>query len=233
MQDTPPNASPPPAAKAQPSKTRAFFLSQSAEQTASFATGSATKSYLPVSLSLILLATAITVGASIIGWTSIFQESEKIEISLESVSAQPTGNLEMTGARYSGTTENGVTFSINAERAIETGDQKGRITLFSPDGFVTSQQDGKTSLSSVQAIYHSAERRLEMTGQVTIVQSQRALTLTSEEMTALIGKGELLSQKPVTLKGENVLLTAEGMHATENGEVILFTGKSRMKLKQN
>ena len=52
-------------------------------------------------------------------------------------------------------------------------------------------------------------------------------------MTALIGKGELLTKTPVTLTGQDIFLTAQGMHATENGEVILFTGKSRIELKQN
>ena len=188
---------------------------------------------LPVSLSLVLLATAIGIGGAIIGWTSFFQQSDNIEISLESVSTQPAGNLEMTGARYSGTTDNGMKFLISAERAVESASQKGLIRLFGPDGFVSSEKDGRTNLSSNQAVYHTDERRLDLYGAVNIFQSRQQLTLTSEEMTALIGKGELLTKTPVTLTGQNIFLTAQGMHATENGEVILFTGKSRIELKQN
>ena len=188
---------------------------------------------LPVSLSLILLATAIGIGGAIIGWTSFFQKSDNIEISLESVSTQPAGNLEMTGARYSGTTDNGMTFLIRADRAVESASQKGLIRLFGPDGFVSSQKDGRTNLSSDEAVYHADERRLDLYGAVNIFQSRQRLTLTSEEMTALIGKGELLTKTPVTLTGQDIFLTAQGMHATENGEVILFTGKSRIELKQN
>ena len=139
----------------------------------------------------------------------------------------------MTGARYSGTTENGLKFSINAERAVESASQKGLVRLFAPDGFVSSDKDGKTNLSSNEAIYHAAERRLDMTGNVSIFQSRQNLTLSSEEMTALFGKGELLTEKPVTLQGPDIFLTSQGMHATENGDVILFTGKSRIELKQN
>jgi len=188
---------------------------------------------LPVSLSLVLLATAIGIGGAIIGWTSFFQQSDNIEISLESVSTQPAGNLEMTGARYSGTTDNGMKFLISAERAVESASQKGLIRLFGPDGFVSSDKDGRTNLSSNEAVYHADKRRLDLYGAVNIFQSKQQLTLTSEEMTALIGKGELLTKTPVTLTGQNIFLTAQGMHATENGEVILFTGKSRIELKQN
>jgi len=188
---------------------------------------------LPVSLSLVLLATAIGIGGAIIGWTSFFQQSDNIEISLESVSTQPAGNLEMTGARYSGTTDNGMIFLISAERAVESASQKGLIRLFGPDGFVSSDKDGRTNLSSNEAVYHADKRRLDLYGAVNIFQSKQQLTLTSEEMTALIGKGELLTKTPVTLTGQNIFLTAQGMHATENGEVILFTGKSRIELKQN
>jgi len=188
---------------------------------------------LPVSLSLVLLATAIGIGGAIIGWTSFFQQSDNIEISLKSVSTQPAGNLEMTGARYSGTTDNGMKFLISAERAVESASQKGLIRLFGPDGFVSSDKDGRTNLSSNEAVYHADKRRLDLYGAVNIFQSKQQLTLTSEEMTALIGKGELLTKTPVTLTGQNIFLTAQGMHATENGEVILFTGKSRIELKQN
>jgi len=188
---------------------------------------------LPVSLSLVLLATAIGIGGAIIGWTSFFQQSDNIEVSLGSVSTQPAGNLEMTGARYSGTTDNGMKFLISAERAVESASQKGLIRLFGPDGFVSSDKDGRTNLSSNEAVYHADKRRLDLYGAVNIFQSKQQLTLTSEEMTALIGKGELLTKTPVTLTGQNIFLTAQGMHATENGEVILFTGKSRIELKQN
>ena len=220
MQDTPPQ------------KTH-IFTPQTSQSAAHRASRPSRASGLPISLSLFLLGIAIIIGGVIVGWTSFFQKNDNIEISLESVSAQPAGNLEMTVARYSGTTENGMTFSIKAERAIESANQRGVVRLFAPDGFISSSEEGRTNLSSQEAIYDAGERRLDMAGNVKIVQSQQQLTLSSEEMTALIGKGELLTQKPVTLEGPDIFLSSQGMHATENGDVILFTGKSRIELKQN
>lgn len=215
------------------SQKRTIFTPQAEDPAQNQPAVPARRTTLPVSLSLILLGSAIIIGGVIVGWTSFFQQTDNIQISLESVSAQPAGNLEMTGAHYSGTTENGLKFSINAERAVESAPQKGLVRLFAPDGFVSSDKDGKTNLSSNEAIYHTAERRLDMTGNVSIFQSRQNLTLSSEEMTALFGKGELLTEKPVTLQGPDIFLTSQGMHATENGDVILFTGKSRIELKQN
>ncbi len=91
-----------------------------------------------------------------------------------SVSTQPAGTLEMTGARYSGTTENGVEFSINAERAVESADEKGLVVLYEPDGFVSSESDGRTDLSSNSALYYATER-LDMSGNVNIYQSNKIL----------------------------------------------------------
>lgn len=216
----------------QPSKTN-IFTPQIAEADTETALQKPQRSGLPVSLSLILLGVAIIIGGIIVGWTSFFQNNDNIEISLESVSTQPTGTLEMTGARYSGTTENGVEFSINAERAVESADEKGLVVLYEPDGFVSSESDGRTDLSSNSALYYATERRLDMSGNVNIYQSKQNLTLKSEEIVALIGKGEMLSNKPVILEGPDIFLTSQGMHATDNGEVIKFTGKSRVELKQN
>lgn len=216
----------------QPAKTN-IFTPQIAEADTETALQKPQRSGLPVSLSLILLGVAIIIGGIIVGWTSFFQNNDNIEISLESVSTQPTGTLEMTGARYSGTTENGVEFSINAERAVESADEKGLVMLYEPDGFVSSESDGRTNLSSNSALYYATERRLDMSGNVNIYQAKQNLTLKSEEIVALIGKGEMLSNKPVILEGPDIFLTSQGMHATDNGEVIKFTGKSRVELKQN
>ena len=216
----------------QPSKTN-IFTPQIAEADTETALQKPQRSGLPVSLSLILLGVAIIIGGIIVGWTSFFQNNDNIEISLESVSTQPTGTLEMTGARYSGTTENGVEFSINADRAVKSADKKGLVVLYEPDGFVSSESDGRTNLSSNSALYYATERRLDMSGNVNIYQSKQNLTLKSEEIVALIGKGEMLSNKPVILEGPDIFLTSQGMHATDNGEVIKFTGKSRVELKQN
>ncbi|MBL6605615.1 MAG: LPS export ABC transporter periplasmic protein LptC [Alphaproteobacteria bacterium] len=216
----------------QPAKTN-IFTPQIAEADTETALQKPQRSGLPVSLSLILLGVAIIIGGIIVGWTSFFQNNDNIEISLESVSTQPTGTLEMTGARYSGTTENGVEFSINADRAVESADEKGLVVLYEPDGFVSSESDGRTNLSSNSALYYATERRLDMSGNVNIYQAKQNLTLKSEEIVALIGKGEMLSNKPVILEGPDIFLTSQGMHATDNGEVIKFTGKSRVELKQN
>ena len=216
----------------QPAKTN-IFTPQIAEADTETALQKPQRSGLPVSLSLILLGVAIIIGGIIVGWTSFFQNNDNIEISLESVSTQPTGTLEMTGARYSGTTENGVEFSINADRAVKSADKKGLVVLYEPDGFVSSESDGRTNLSSNSALYYATERRLDMSGNVNIYQSKQNLTLKSEEIVALIGKGEMLSNKPVILEGPDIFLTSQGMHATDNGEVIRFTGKSRVELKQN
>lgn len=216
----------------QPAKTN-IFTPQIAEADTETALQKPQRSGLPVSLSLILLGVAIIIGGIIVGWTSFFQNNDNIEISLESVSTQPTGTLEMTGARYSGTTENGVEFSINADRAVESADKKGLVVLYEPDGFVSSESDGRTNLSSNSALYYATERRLDMSGDVNIYQAKQNFTLKSEEIVALIGKGEMLSNKPVILEGPDIFLTSQGMHATDNGEVIRFTGKSRVELKQN
>jgi len=216
----------------QPAKTN-IFTPQIAEADTETALQKPQRSGLPVSLSLILLGVAIIIGGIIVGWTSFFQNNDNIEISLESVSTQPTGTLEMTGARYSGTTENGVEFSINADRAVKSADKKGLVVLYEPDGFVSSESDGRTNLSSNSALYYATERRLDMSGNVNIYQVKQNLTLKSEEIVALIGKGEMLSNKPVILEGPDIFLTSQGMHATDNGEVIRFTGKSRVELKQN
>ncbi len=187
---------------------------------------------LRFSLSIILLLTAVLVTGLAIGWTSFFPQSENIEISLATASKTPTGNLEMTGARYAGTTPSGMKFTIQASRAIESAQNRGVVRLFEADGFVEDNKEGKTTLSAKEALYDTTAKRLDMTGDVDIYQDQHQMRLTSQMMTAFMDKGELVTEMPVKLASPQLLLTAEGMHAKEHGDIILFKGKSRAQLKQ-
>ena len=185
-----------------------------------------------LSISLILLTASLVVGGVTVWWSGFYAETENIAISVETVSKTPSDQLQMTGARYSGVTETGLKFNIEADKVIEMSDKAGLVHLFKPDGWIDSDKDGRTTLASEEAVYDAQSAVLDMSGDVRIYQQQQDMTLQSQQMTALINSGDLKTDKPVRLSGPAIKLTAQGMESKNRGEVILFTGQTQARLTQ-
>ena len=178
-------------------------------------------------VSFILLGGAILIAGGMVGLSSIFQPQENIEIDITSLSATPTGSLEMTGARYSGRTPSGNFFSITADRAVEDANNKETMHLFNPDG--TFERDGKgtTHLLSKEGFYNANSDTIELFGAVRVHRVIQNLTLLTERMEANIESGTLLAPTAVEVTSPDMQVTAEGMQAYNHGERIIFTGNPR------
>jgi LPS export ABC transporter protein LptC len=178
-------------------------------------------------VSFILLGGAILIAGGMVGLSSIFQPQENIEIDITSLSATPTGSLEMTGARYSGRTPSGNFFSITADRAVEDANNKETMHLFNPDG--TFERDGKgtTHLLSKEGFYNTNADTIELFGSVRVHRDIQNLTLLTERMEANIRSGTLLAPTAVEVTSPDMQVTAEGMQAYNHGERIIFTGNPR------
>ena len=184
-------------------------------------------------VSIILLGGAILIAGGMVGLSSIFQPHENIEVDITSLSATPTGSLEMTGARYSGRTPSGNFFSITAHRAVEDANNKETMHLFNPDG--TFERDGKgtTHLLSKEGFYNANADTIEVFGAVRVHRDIQNLTLLTERMEANIGSGTLLAPTAVELTSPDMQVTAEGMQAYNHGERVIFTGNPRAVLISN
>ena len=178
-------------------------------------------------VSFILLGGTILIAGGMVGLSSIFQPQENLEIDITSLSATPTGSLEMTGARYSGRTPSGNFFSITADRAVEDANNKETMHLFNPDG--TFERDGKgtTHLLSKEGFYNANADTIELFGAVRVHRVVKNLTLLTERMEANIGSGTLLAPTAVEVTSPDMHVTAEGMQAYNHGEHIIFTGNPR------
>ena len=185
-----------------------------------------------LSVSLLLLVASALIGGITILWSGFFAESENIEISLETVSKTPANQLQLTGAEYSGITETGLQYNIQADRVVETKEQAGLLHLYEADGWISSETDGVTTLLSKEAVYNSTTATLDMSGNVQIHQKQQDMLLKSQRMTAQIESGDLKTDMPVTVTGPKIELTSEGLETQNRGEIILFIGQTQARLKQ-
>ena len=184
-------------------------------------------------VSFILLGGAILIAGGMVGMSSIFQPQENIEIDVTSLSAAPTGSLEMTGARYSGRTASGNFFSITADRAVEDANNKQTMHLFNPNGTVERDGEGTTRLKSKEGFYNANADTIELFGAVKVYRDIQNVTLLTEKMQANIGAGTLLAPTAVKVSSPNMQVTADGMQAYNHGDRIIFTGNPRAVFNSN
>ena len=184
-----------------------------------------------LSLSVIFLASAISISALVIGLLGFGGQGDQIEIEVQAVNISEAGTLSLLGARYSGKTQSGSRFNITAQEAVENQPEAGKILLMQPDGFILNKDGSRMNVQASQAIYEETSGMLDLSGDVQVTQSRRNLTLRATSLLAALEDGNLISQDPVELVGPNLIVTGQGLAANEAQNVIIFTGKSKLTFK--
>jgi len=180
----------------------------------------------------LLLGTAlVAIGIGALGWTNFLSEDNTIQISLQTVSKTKSSALEMTGARYSGTTQTGKQYVITADRAVEQQAGSGEISLFQPNGVVTDTASQQTRMIARQASYTSASSMIRLSGDVVIYQSVNDMTLKTQYAEADIENGLFEVPRNVTIQSPRMSLVADSMTSRNKGQYYLFGGQSKLVLK--
>lgn len=184
-----------------------------------------------LSLSVLFLASAVSISALVLGILGFGGQSDQIEIDVQAVDISEAGTLSLIGARYSGRTQSGSRFNITAQEAVENQPEAGKVLLLQPDGFILNEDGSRMNVQASQAIYEETSGMLNLSGDVQITQSRHNLTLRATTLLAALEDGNLISQDPVELVGPNLIVTGEGLAANEGQKSIVFTGKSRLTHK--
>ena len=177
---------------------------------------------------LILGAILVLSSIVVIIWSSFINDDNTIEISVQSVSTTKTSGIEMTGAKYAGTTSTGKRYVITADKASETQAGGNEIKLIAPDGTLQDEEDRQMKMSAKEAVYISTQDQINMRGNVVIYQSENDLTLRTEYAEAYIAKGDFHAPQYVVLNSPSLHVTSQTMTARNNGTYFLFTGQTKL-----
>ena len=180
---------------------------------------------------LIFSAILVLTGILSLGWTQFLGENNAIEISVQSVASTKTTGIEMTGARYAGTTASGKRYLITADKASEEQFGSGEITLIAPDGTLDGEGSNQVRVRANEAIYYANDEQMHMRGDVVLYQSERELTLRTAYAEADIGEGRFEAPQPVVMQSPSLYLTSQAMLARDGGSYFLFTGKTRLVMQ--
>ncbi len=183
--------------------------------------------------SYLLLIPSIFFSIGVIWWLYFADQTGNIEVSIEQVSQSQAGNTKMTGARFSGRTNDGENFEITAEQAIDNMPKQGLIHLSKPDGTIWTKNGSIIKINSFEAILDQSRETTLFQGTVEIKQTQPKVNINTSELSVDLVNKIYHSNQPVVVITENMKITGEDMSINQESGTIYFGGHANLIIMAN
>jgi lipopolysaccharide export system protein LptC len=170
----------------------------------------------------------VVVLAGIIG--PMFSEATGILVRNMPLGANRGEYMRMDRPHFAGNDSKQQPYTLTADYAIQkTRDQK-IYDLFQPKADLLDRKERWVALTADNGKYDQQLRMLDLAGKVTIVQD-KGYTLTTERARIDLDASAAYGDRPVSGHGPDAQIESEGFHASEKGDRLVFTGRSRLILK--
>lgn len=175
-----------------------------------------------VRTSLIFIAVGTAMSLATVLWLVLFSQRSEIKV-------DESGDAELTGAVYRGTTEGGDPYEITAEVVQER--QDGVVDLASPTALLNQSSGDVINLTSLTGVYFPNRGEIDFAGDVVITSRDTGLVMTSQAITANLDEGLMVSDQPVRVENDSGLVVADSMRILNRSDLIIFTGNPRLTLQ--
>ncbi|MDJ0944053.1 MAG: LPS export ABC transporter periplasmic protein LptC [Kiloniellales bacterium] len=180
-------------------------------------------------LKTLLPSFAIGMVLLIFAWPQINVESEHFRLGVPELAADYADSLSMLNARFDGVDEEGRPFSLSADEASQPSSVNEIVDLSLPKGDITLKDGTWLALTAKTGKYDRQGNTLDLEGAVSLFHDQGFELLTeTAEVDLEVGRAE--GSDPVTGQGPFGQLLSEGFRVEDDGDTIVFTGRSRMVL---
>lgn len=146
------------------------------------------------------------------------------------VTDKPVSNEEGTTAsraHFEGIDGKDRPFTISAARAFQPNADQDRIVLDQPEADIVLRDGSWVAVSAERGDYHKGRELLELRGQVNLFHDQ-GFELTTNSVDVDLERGVAESRETVQGQGPFGHITAEGMQVRDNGDTVIFTGKTEL-----
>ncbi|MEX0921561.1 MAG: LPS export ABC transporter periplasmic protein LptC [Rhodovibrionaceae bacterium] len=176
----------------------------------------------------LLPAVAAALIALLIFWPRI--QGEVAGMTGFGVSGQPPVEEDGTTAkraRFEGVDGKNRPFSISAERAFQPNGDSNRIVLDSPEADITLNDGSWVAVTAERGDYRQNGETLELRGQVNLFHD-KGFEFYTESVDVDLESGVAQGSQAVQGQGPFGHIAAEGFELRDNGQTIVFTGKTEL-----
>ena len=180
-----------------------------------------------------MLIPSIFISLGVVWWLNFAGQTGNIEVSIEQVSQTQDGDTKMTGARFSGRTDDGENFEITAEQAVDNMPKQGLIHLLKPDGTIWTKNGSIIKINSLEAILDQSKKTTLFQGTVEINQTKPKVNINTSELSVDLVNKIYHSNQPVIVVTENMKITGEDMSINQESGTIYFGGYANLVIMEN
>ena len=140
------------------------------------------------------------------------------------------GKIVMEKPAVSGRNDEGISYTMLAERALQDIKNPDLITLQTIKASVPVSKDVLASVTAIEALYNRARDNLKMTAPFSIdLNSGIQAKFQSAQLDVKAGRME--TAKPVSIVTKSASILAQSMKMTDKGRTITFRGKVKVSIE--
>ena len=179
------------------------------------------------SMKFLLPALATALVLLVIAWPQLIPDERNLGLDFSKIAREQAKTLNMLNAHYSGVDENNQPFNVTADMATQAPGNKDVIELQHPEANIKTTGGEVVALSARIGHYDREVETLDLNGTVHLTHD-KGFEITTESATVDLKDGSAAGDDAVSGQGPAGELQSEGFRLREKGQIIIFTGKSRM-----
>ena len=184
-------------------------------------------------LSLLLVGVGAVLTLAVASWLGLLANGKDVSLEIKEVKRAESGEVQLTGARYRGSTPAGKPYEITAAKANEAPDGSGRVDMDQPTAVLTMRNGSLVNLQSNAGVFNKQTNIVSMSGAVVVTQPDRNLRLDTEALEANLKAGDMHSDVAVQVQDIDRRINANSMQVYDNGARIVFGGATKMIIKNS
>ncbi|MEQ9607991.1 MAG: LPS export ABC transporter periplasmic protein LptC [Kiloniellaceae bacterium] len=179
------------------------------------------------SMKVLLPALAAGLVLLVIAWPQLMPDVSRSGLDFAKIARDQAKTLNMLNARYSGVDENNQPFNVAADLATQAPDDENVVELQHPKADIKTTEGDLVALTARVGHYRREEEILDLTGTVHLTHD-KGFDILTETATINLNDGSATGDMPVSGQGPSGELQSQGFRLSDRGQVIVFTGKSRL-----
>lgn len=142
------------------------------------------------------------------------------------------GQTTVVSPRYVGVDNDDQPYAVMARRAVSPAEGSGQINMQDPEAEITLRSGRFITLRSDAAVYFDAADELQLDENVRLTRDD-GYTFVTSTARAMLSDGWIEGHQPVQGMGPGGTIEAEGFRIEDDGDTVIFTGRSKLVLTNN
>lgn len=181
-------------------------------------------------MKLILPLVAGLLITMVIAWPQIGEQPATLQLVSAPVQvAGPEGGQKVVNARFTGRDRNDQPYVLTADEARQPNTNSNRVQLKNPKADITLKSGAWVAATAPRGVYSTEDSVLTLDGGISLYRDD-GYEIRTRSATIDLGRGTARGANRVVGSGPSGTLAAKGFRILNEGQRLLFTGKSKLVL---